>query len=251
MTFDRTVSPNDNMMTASEEAYFNTTKQAMACILGTLSDVGRAPEDIHTVMDFGCGYGRVYRGLAAAFPEARLTACDLIKDGAEFCAATFGGTPVQSSAAFQVDFPDTYDLIWLGSVFTHLPEDGWAKLLSLLARNTNPGGIVVFTTHGTNAIRHMEEVILARNPNLIDAAFFARMKETLPEEGFAFVTSKPATYNHQIKIGMNVDRERYGFSFTTRAWIEAYFTAHPDWVLADYREPGWGRNHDSVGLRRR
>ena len=46
------------------------------------------------MLDFACGHGRVMRTLKAAFPDALLTACDIDRDGVDFCARTFGAAPV-------------------------------------------------------------------------------------------------------------------------------------------------------------
>ena len=52
--------------------------------------------DVKRILDLPCGHGRVLRYLSAAFPEAEITACDIMREGVDFCASTFGAIPVYS-----------------------------------------------------------------------------------------------------------------------------------------------------------
>ena len=102
-----------------------------------------------SALDLPSGHGRVLRWIKAEFPDARLGAGDIDHDGVEFCAATFGATPVygrEDPADVEIDAP--YELIWCGSLFTHLPPERWEGFLALFERALVPGGLLVFTTHG-------------------------------------------------------------------------------------------------------
>jgi trans-aconitate methyltransferase len=82
------------------------------------------------ILDFGCGAGRVTRWLCAAFPEAEISVTDLRETDLEFCAKNFRVTPWLSGTEIDaLQAPDRYDLIWVGSVLTHLSA---AKSLNLL-----------------------------------------------------------------------------------------------------------------------
>lgn len=251
MEFDRTISKDDHMVTATTEAYFNTTQSAVESILKGLQANGKKPEDIKSAMDFGCGYGRVYRAFPLLFPNAKLMAVDLMENAVKFCSGTFGGDGIQSNEKFELDLPRAFDMVWLGSVFTHLPLVGWDKLLKLLADNCEKGSCAIFTVHGTRAIEHIEAVVLKRNPYLLDAEYFEDMKRTLPTTGFSFTANKGGNYRHQVEIGMAVTEGTYGFSFTTQEWIEAYISKNSAWDLLDYAPAGWGNNHDVVTVRRK
>jgi len=247
--FDETMSPDDHMLTADLASYFQTARQGLTCVLDGLAAAGRSPESISTVLDFGSGYGRIYRALAAGFPQAQLTACDLMEPAARFCAETFGGDWARSSEVLdEIRLPRTYDLIWLGSVFTHLPAHRWVSLLDFLARATNAGGIVIFTTHGATAIEHIENRILARNPHMIAAERFAAMKRTLQLTGFDFIPNKPAAIRHQNDRGIKVSEGEYGFSFASEEWVARLVDRLPPWRLVKYAAPGWGRNHDAATI---
>ncbi|MGB3682770.1 MAG: class I SAM-dependent methyltransferase, partial [Rubrobacteraceae bacterium] len=76
---------------------------------------GLSPESI---LDYGCGHGRVLRWFQSFWPNANLTAADVTEDQIEFCARTFGANPFLIDKPFdEVELPSEYDLIWLGSIF--------------------------------------------------------------------------------------------------------------------------------------
>jgi len=251
LEFNKTVSADDHMVTADLSAYFRTTQSAWKAIENSLAASGRAKNTINTILDFGSGYGRVYRALVAAFPHAKLTACDLMVDGAKFCAETFGGDWVQSQDTLEnVVMPRKYDLVWLGSVFTHLPEFRWHRLLQFLAEHTSTNGIVIFTSHGNHAIEHFENYLLVKNKHIIDEQWFKNMKANLPKTGFAFYPNKPAVTKNQHERGMVVKQGEYGFSFATKSWIRELIALHPDWEMINFSPGGWGNNHDVTTIRR-
>jgi len=97
----------------------------------------------------------VLRYLKAAFPDAAITACDLSRDGVDFCAATFGARPVYSDhdpARIPLE-SEAFDLIWVGSLFTHFDAKLWPGFLNALRSFLRPRGVLVFTTHGRRASR--------------------------------------------------------------------------------------------------
>lgn len=252
LAINETISPDDHMLSAgNRDAYFRTARSGLECILTGLQAASRGPHDIRSVLDFGCGYGRVYRAIAAGFPHAKLTACDLMETAAQFCAETFGGDWVKSSEDLAaIVLPRKYDLVWLGSVFTHLPAHRWLTLLEFLATAADKNGVVIFTTHGVRAIERIESFIMKQNPYMIDADRYKMMKRALPTIGFDFIPSKAAIIKHQNNMGIDVSLGEYGTSFATEWWVEQVSKRLPDWQLVKYSAPGWAGNHDAVTLRR-
>lgn len=239
------------MVTASEEAYFKTTESGFAAIKEGLDAAGKSKDDVGAVLDFGCGYGRIYRIIAAAFPNARLTACDLMGDAVEFCANTFGGTAIKSTEDVgDLVLPDKYDLIWVGSVFTHIPEPAWTDFLDMFAKYSNPGCALVFTSHGVRSLEVLESHTLKRNPYLIPEQEFARMKQEFDGVGFSFSALAPGNYRATLERGIDVSDGSYGFSCATREWIESFSKKDNNWTLSGYAPAGWGNNHDVVTLTR-
>ena len=252
LEINQTISPDDHMNVANLEAYMRTCRSALDAIYNGLEASGRRPESINTVLDFGCGYGRIYRGLAAAFPNAELTACDLMESAAQFCADTFGGTSIKSCEDVgRVTLPTKYDLVWLGSVFTHLPKHRWISLLAFLAQWTNPSGVIVFTSHGNKAIKHMDNHVLKRNPYMIPTDIWRSIKQNLPLKGFQFFAIRAGNQKANMARGIETSEGEYGFSFATEDWVKHLLSDNPDWDLVTYASGGWGNNHDVVTLLRR
>ena len=143
----RTISPDDKMFVKAAASYLFAGVLAMQLIRQCLAAVGTG--EVRRVLDFGCGHGRVLRVLRAAYPDAELVACDVDRDAVSFCAETFGAQPVLASReAASLSLEGTFDLIWSGSVLTHLDPLQWEPLLSMLAGRLAPGGAAVVTVNG-------------------------------------------------------------------------------------------------------
>jgi SAM-dependent methyltransferase len=250
LEFDRTVSPKDHMKTASEEAYFRTALSAHDGIARAVATANRKPESILKILDFGSGYGRVLRVLKAAYPNATLTACDLMPDAINFCAEQFGAVPLLGNSDLDLIEDDgTYDLIWLGSVFTHLPVSGWRSLLTFLERRLAPDGIIVFTSHGRVAMWVFENHTLDKHKGRISRGQFEDVKRKYKDDGFAFLSYDNKQVSSLSRIGIEVAESTYGLAF-----------ARPDWTLGllakefrhlfllSYVEGGWDNNHDMVAV---
>ena len=121
------------------------------------------------------------RLLRERMPPERITACDVVPEAVAFCAHEFGARPLLSDPEFDGVPFESYELIWVGSLVTHLDERLLTKFTSLLPHLLEPGGIALITTHGDFAI---EDV--SRYEDRL-----APMQATLEEEyrrtGFAFV----------------------------------------------------------------
>ena len=64
-------------------------------------------------------------------------------------ACTFGARPAFSSLNLdEVSLDRKFDMIWCGSLVTHLNESGIVSLLKLFERHLAAGGLMIFTTHG-------------------------------------------------------------------------------------------------------
>ena len=175
------ISPRDQMF-RDPERYLRSGRKGLDCIRLGMAAAGRTAVD--SVLDLPCGYGRVLRWIKAEFPGARLGACDIDREGVDFCAQTFGAEPVygQDDPA-DVEVEDDYDLIWSGSLFTHLPPPQWDGFLDLFERALAPGGLVVFTTHGRRIAELMRDPERRRVYNPIDHEALLRDYE---REGIAY-----------------------------------------------------------------
>src|SRR5262245_32651468 len=92
----RTISPNDEMFSAAgrEDVYHAIGRSAIECIVCSLNAARKTTADVKRILDLPSGHGRVLRYLKAVFPDAEITACDLVRDGVDFCASALGALPV-------------------------------------------------------------------------------------------------------------------------------------------------------------
>lgn len=230
----REISPRDEMFIGNEAHYFDVGESALHAIETALYTARRPRSTVNRILDLPCGHGRVLRFLLKAFPEAELTACDLNQDGIDFCARNFGAVPVMSRREVaEIPLHGEFDVIWCGSLLTHLPAGQWTEFLGLFHRLLGHRGILVFTTHG----RHYEpELAAGINPHGIDDARIPDLLRGYREAGFAYV-------DYPGQSG-------YGFSLVHPAYVLSRFISPSAWQLLGYHEAGWDRRQDVISLRK-
>jgi SAM-dependent methyltransferase len=123
-----------------------------------LVSVGHQLSDFGTVLDFGCGPGRVLRWLQARFPRARFVACDNDPAAIAWIRTHYPSVEVVTTATDGLPpMPverDAIDLVLAFSVFTHLDvpyQDAW---LSELQRVLRPGGFLLASISGPRMLHH-------------------------------------------------------------------------------------------------
>jgi len=92
-----------------------------------------------SVLDFGGGFGRVGRFLPLAFPDAARWIVDPKPQAVAFQQKAFGARELQTET--QVE------LVFAGSVFTHLAEGDARTALVRIFQALQPGGLAVLTAH--------------------------------------------------------------------------------------------------------
>jgi len=226
------VSPADQMLRGvlDQEHYFRCGRSAVECIQKALDIASFPAKRIKRILDLPCGHGRVLRYLKAAFPEAEIAACDLLRDGVDFCSSTFGATAIYSCdepEAIPLK-PGSFDLIWVGSLFTHLDAPLWPRFLAALRNSLAPDGLLIFSTHGRD--------------------IYERMLDGLFDDSLA----------HRRRMLMLYRYERTGFGYATYLGSESYYglsLSHPAWVirqlttlgglrLVNLSEKSWDDAHD-------
>ena len=141
----------------SIQGYASTGRQAVELIARALEAREKTLEDAGRVLDFGCGHGRVLRYLAQRVPPDRITVCDLDHRAARFCVEEFGVKSIPGSTDLDRVPLESYDVIWMGSVLTHLDREDAKALLRALTSVLLPGGAMVFTTLGPSTLAESED----------------------------------------------------------------------------------------------
>ena len=121
--------------------------ETFARMRSLLADAGWSVSDASRILDFGSGSGRFVRMWGRE--AAEVWGCDLNADQIRWC-QTFLSPPYRfvTTATFpSLPFDErTFDLVYAGSVFSHIPEhvDTW---LLEIRRILRPGGVFYVTIH--------------------------------------------------------------------------------------------------------
>lgn len=143
------IAPGDGMLQpGDQEHYFVVGASASAAINDALRTARIAPKNISRVLDYACGYGRVLRWLKADFPAAYLVGVDADPKAARAAGNVVGVETRALDITLAGGLGDPFDLIWVGSLFTHLPAQETARVLRYLRGHLTNIGVLVFTTHG-------------------------------------------------------------------------------------------------------
>ncbi|MEI9476922.1 MAG: class I SAM-dependent methyltransferase [Deltaproteobacteria bacterium] len=169
LAVDRTISIMDTMQCVDQpEEYFVAGRSALFAIQECLRAAGfnNAP---NSILDLPSGHGRVLRWLKVAYPQASIVACDTDRDAVDFCRKQFGVEGVYSEVDPRcIPISDKFELIWVGSLLTHLSRYLWDTWLTWFREHLTDNGILVLSTNGITAarfIRHKYSFWIQDLPN--------------------------------------------------------------------------------------
>lgn len=189
------------------------------------------------ILDFPSGHGRALRYLRAAFPEATIYAGDINESGLKFCRDQFGADVVLSHIDLsEVVLPEKIDLIWCGSLVTHLSERRALQLLDMFFQNLAPDGICLFTTHGRMYARYISGVT-----PIIDAASWDTIIRDYYRTG----------YGYQDYQDPQLSRIEIGISMTSPDWIFEQIHMRDDLSVLFFSEKAWHGQHDVTAVQKR
>ena len=224
------ISPEDDMYLANKKEYFLAGERALNILLDSLCG---NPENVNTILDMPCGYGRVLRYLRAFWPKATIVASDLNEAAMNFCHETFDAIISKSNIDVRgINFPHKFDLIWVGSLFTHFDKVRCENLLKNLVNYLNEDGVLVFTTHGRIAA-YLSKI---REPSFsLTEDQYARLLSDYDKLGFGYIN-----YDDNFPT--------YGFSLTRPSWIVKKVENIKNVKIQRLIEQGWG-HQDVIALK--
>src|SRR5262245_49146982 len=168
-------------------ALFETIEEVVAWRFGGFGGVG-------SFLDFACGFGRVTRFLIRALPPERLVVAELDPGAVAFQKAAFGVRGVVSTTVpSKAELPDRdFDLIFVSSLFSHLPPSRFEEWLRVLYGRLRPSGVLAFSVHGVDRIQ---------DPN-VDLS-----------SGFVYIPSSETT---------RLDTAEYGSAYVSEERVRAF-----------------------------
>jgi len=224
LELDRTISPRDTMIVPGrEEQYFEIGHRALE-LIEFAANLCAKPH-FPNILDFGCGYARVLRWLRPQHHYAEITACELDPAAIEFCSKHWGAYPVQASAdVSEIKFDRKFDLIWCGSVLTHLDEKSWLQTLDFLIESANECGVIILTLQG----RFFASALANKQPYIADDVDKTALLAEFKERGFAYQNYFDR-HDHD-----------YGISLCSPQWVMAQIEKRTDVIIRSYIEESWG-----------
>ncbi len=204
--------------------YFADGWRTLSELMLLLESVQRPLLEARSFLEFASGHGRFTRHLVKALGAERLTVSDVVPDAVAFARETLGVRGFLSTARPEdLSWPQRYDMVFVLSLFSHLPLSSWQRWLQRLVDAVAPGGVLVFSTHGLEAAR--------------------RAQVQLDAAGYFFAPSSESSA---------IDAEEYGTAFTGEGFVRARVAELADSVEVLRFAPNWFWHHqDAWVLRRR
>ena len=143
---------------AEREGWLESGETDARLIRDRLSGNGYELERMGSLLDFGCGCGRVARCWNdLAGPE--IHGSDVSREAIRWCRRNLPFmAAVRNDPQPPLRYPDDrFDLVYALSVITHVPEMTGRAWLEELVRILRPGGLLLFTVHGERFARVLGE----------------------------------------------------------------------------------------------
>ena len=159
--------------------YFYSGELLLTGLQEVFEDLGYSFNQIDTFLDFACGYGRFTRFLIQKLDHEKITVSDIDKNAVDFVKSTFG-----VNGFYSVDNPDRlihdtrYDVIFVASLFSHLSLRFWCDWLKRLYDLLNDGGILIFSTHGVDLIKLLNDEMKVLVQKVEEGFYYVPLSET-------------------------------------------------------------------------
>jgi SAM-dependent methyltransferase len=192
-------------------------------MLGILGEAGYVPAPGQRILDFGCAAARMTRWLADRAAECEIWGVDISAPHIEWCKENLD-PPLHfaTTTTFpHLPFEDRYfDLVYCGSVFTHISDLADAWLLEL-KRIVKPRGYLYATIHD----RHTIDVLLEGRANESLASMLERYEEErrILSSDFGMFSIGRSSKGGQVFYDVDYLARRWGRVLNVvGVWPEAY-----------------------------
>lgn len=204
------------------EHYFSTGDESAKKLIALKRELGISRKV--SLLEFASGFGCVTRHLVKYPHEFEITSCDIHEKAMEFIEHSMNVCCTRSySAPEKFQTPKQYTIVFALSFFSHMPRKSWAKWLATLYRSVEPGGYLIFTTHG-----------LVSQKSLVKNA-------VLDESGFWF------TSNSEQK---DLDSAEYGTTITSPAFVRQAVKGLENVATTILHEGHWWGHQDAWVLKK-
>jgi SAM-dependent methyltransferase len=140
-----------------EMAYY----RAGIVIADTLRTIAKqwCPSGPQRVLDFACGYGRSLRFTIQDFGRDHVWGSEILPGAVRYIDDELGAHAVTSATQPEdLDLEGPFDVIFVASLFSHLPEKTFARWLRALHERLAPSGLLVFSVHDESMLTGDQEL---------------------------------------------------------------------------------------------
>lgn len=207
----------------SQEGYLERGREDVAKMRAALEAAGHPITEGQRVMEFGVAAARMLRWLADLADRCEIWGADIDSEYVVWCAQNLSPPFhfVTTTGSAHLPFEDRYfDLVYAGSVFTHIDDLAFAWFMEL-RRVIKPGGVLYATIHDKHTIEllrgpYADQMIgqrLAAEPDLLRLATSDFAKFTIgrgsDSQVFYDVDRLRETLEPFYKL-LSVEEEAYG-----------------------------------------
>jgi SAM-dependent methyltransferase len=137
--------------------YFRSGMHMMEVLQAIVRHKFCDPGTLGAFLDFGSGYGRLTRFLMQAIAPGRIWVSDIKARAVQFQQEQFGVQGLLSSESPEGFSPvERFDCIFVGSLFSHLPQPSFGRWLKQLDGVLSPDGLVIFTVNDVSLLGRPE-----------------------------------------------------------------------------------------------
>ncbi|MDX5405378.1 MAG: class I SAM-dependent methyltransferase [Bacteroidota bacterium] len=199
------------------QAYLKTGYEIARDISSIANEKG---VEAKSFLDFGAGYGRVSRFFPFTLPGARIWVSEIKPQSLDFLKDRFAFSPIlHSEAPDSLVLPEKMDIIFAGSVFTHLPKALFEPWLDTLLNGLEDNGILIFSTH--NKLDYPEA-----------------------KGDFHFTESSEDTFMVEVEDRLE-DAKKYGVTYVSDRYIRDLLNSK-DQISWESRRLAFGKTQDLV-----
>ena len=177
------------------------------------------------ILDFGCGWGRYMRYFMRDLPWDRIYGVDPWHLAIDVCRQTgVYGQSIKIDLRPPLVFkPETFDLIFAYSVFSHLSQAAGLAWIEEFAKVVKPGGLLMLTTQGRTFIDYCAS-LRGRAP---DSDWHASLQRSFADPDRAYADYDAGKFLYAANGGgPELPAEDYGEAAIPKGYIEANWTRY-------------------------
>lgn len=188
-----------------------------------LDGVGKNLYRCASMLEFAAGHGRFTRHLAKVLPPGALTVSDVVPGAVAFLRQHWAVSGFDSTSdPDALVIAERFEVVFVLSLFSHLPESTWRAWLRRLYGAVAPGGVLVLTTHGDEAAR--------------------KSGVDWGPAGFAFFAASESQALHG---------EQYGTTFTSAQYVQQAIDATAAGAIVTHTPTAFWSYQDAWALRKK